>query len=430
MSERKQRFVGFDTAEEHHEAVLLTADGEKDMCLSCRNRVGSVEETFGRLLTRVEADEELVVVVEAARGHARVVFEVARRLGLEVWQVSTVAVNHFRDLEGQPRKDDSWDAFLAARMVFLRMKSCRLVSDPRPEERVLARRARARRRMVEQRTALTQQLRAVLLELAPEVLSREWQGPKYDSVAMRKILARWPALIGLERARRASVLKVLASCRTPKGRREKCVEDLRRISREIVVSDGEREVIAEETQDILAQLTMLDEAIARVESRLRIAVREHAIASKLLEMPGVGVITAAVLVGELLPVARNNDEPSSATYAGVTPLSRKSGKSLNSSVLCRGSNKAILNVMFMSATASLEQSALDRAYYDKKRTTYAGHPKPHTAATLALARQRHKVIHRLLTTNERYDKEKLIASHLDRTQRASSSNSRTPRPGP
>jgi transposase len=420
--------VGFDTAEEVHEAVLLTVDGERDTCVSCRNRLESVEDTFGRLLTRVEADEDLVVVVEAARGHARVVFEVARRLGLTVWQVSTVAVNHFRDLEGQPRKDDSWDAYLAARMVFLRMRSCRLVADPRPQERMLARRTRARRRMVEQRTALILQLRAVLLELVPEVLSQGWKGPRYDSVTMREILARWPALIGLERARRTSVVKVLRSCRIPKSRREEWVESLRRISREILVSDDEREAIAEETQDILAQITMLDEAIARVESRLRIAVRDHPIASKLLEMPGVGLITAAVLVGELLPVARNNDEPSSATYAGVTPLSRKSGTSLNSSVLCRGSNKAVLNAMFMSATASLEQSALDRAYYDKKRKTYAGHPKPHTAATLALARQRHKVIHRLLTTDKRYDKEKLIASHLDRTQRASTAESPPKRP--
>jgi hypothetical protein len=46
------------------------------------------------------------------------------------------------------------------------------------------------------------------------------------------------------------------------------------------------------------------------------------------------------------------------------------------------------------------------------------HKKPHVAAFIALSRQRHKVIFKLLTTDARYDKEKLIASHLARLEKA------------
>jgi hypothetical protein len=42
--------------------------------------------------------------------------------------------------------------------------------------------------------------------------------------------------------------------------------------------------------------------------------------------------------------------------------------------------------------------------------------KPHVAAYIALSRQRHKVVFKLLTTDARYDKEKLIASHLERLE--------------
>jgi hypothetical protein len=49
---------------------------------------------------------------------------------------------------------------------------------------------------------------------------------------------------------------------------------------------------------------------------------------------------------------------------------------------------------------------------------YAGHKKPHVAAFIALSRQRHKVIFKLLTTDARCDKEKLIASHLARLEEA------------
>lgn len=49
---------------------------------------------------------------------------------------------------------------------------------------------------------------------------------------------------------------------------------------------------------------------------------------------------------------------------------------------------------------------------------YTGHPKPHVAAFIALSRQRHKVIFKLLTTDARDDMEKLIASHLARLEMA------------
>ena len=60
---------------------------------------------------------------------------------------------------------------------------------------------------------------------------------------------------------------------------------------------------------------------------------------------------------------------------------------------------------------------MDRAYYQKKLRDYAGHPKPHVAAFIALSRQRHKLIYKLMTTEARYDKEILVASHLERIER-------------
>ncbi|MCP4900761.1 MAG: hypothetical protein GY906_27670 [bacterium] len=47
-----------------------------------------------------------------------------------------------------------------------------------------------------------------------------------------------------------------------------------------------------------------------------------------------------------------------------------------------------------------------------------GHPKPDVAAFIALSRQRHRVVYKLMTTDARYDKETLIASHLERQREA------------
>ena len=139
----------------------------------------------------------------------------------------------------------------------------------------------------------------------------------------------------------------------------------------------------------------------------------HALGPKLLEMPGVGAFTAATLVGELLPLARVASEAKVATYAGLTPLSRIScghGKSR----LARGVNQHALHACYMSAVAARRCSALDREYYRKQYLLHQGHPVPHVVANIALARQRMKVIYKLMVTEAHYDKEILIASHLRR----------------
>ncbi len=68
--------------------------------------------------------------------------------------------------------------------------------------------------------------------------------------------------------------------------------------------------------------------------------------------------------------------------------------------------------------ASLNASAIDRAYYEKKKEGYKGHPKAHTASVIALARQRMKVIYQIVVCGKRYEKEKLIARHLERERQA------------
>jgi transposase len=418
MEKSDVRFVGFDTAQEQHEVVLLDSDGEEESWLKCRNRRKVIEDVFGKLLVRLGPGERLIVVLEAPRAHGRLVFEVATSLGCTVIQVSPVALNHYRECEGQPRKDDHWDAFLAGRMAFLRMRGCRVVSDPRPEERALCRLTRARAKLQQQRVAAMNQLRAIMLEVAPVVLDRQWAGPKIDSAVMRRILKRYPVFTGLERARRSTILGILKACRCRLNTREAAVDALLGIPEEILIPDDELTVVSTEIEIIIQQIELAESAISKLESRIRPLVNEHPICIKLMEMPGIGLVTSAVLVGELLPVMRNVSEPSSATYSGLTPLARKSGTSLDRARLCRGSNKHVLNAFFLSSVQAIQWSALDRAFYDKKRADYSHHPRPHTAATIALARQRHKVIYKIMTTDARYDKETLIAAHLNRQKSA------------
>jgi transposase len=409
------RIVGFDCGEDEHRAVLLGAGGEAEKTIKVVNEREQIQQALAELVLAIGPSWRLAVVVESKRSHGRIVADVAQALGCQVWQVNTVALNHFRDLEGQPRKGDEWDAYLGARMVYLRMRGCRVMAETSEEERALSRLTRAHGRLTEDHKRQVFRLRAVLLELVPEVLHEGWEGPQLDSKAMLYLLERWPGFEGLEQAQLRSIERILHRCRY--GARATHVAKLvRDMARRIDVEHEERSAFTLEISLLVRQIRACKESLDQVYDDIAERVQRHSVGAKLLEMRGIGPVIASVLVSELLPVARTSTEPKCATYSGVTPLARKSGKSLDTDRLAQGVNKRILHALYTSSVVAIKHSAVDRAYYNKKLRDYTGHPKPHVAAFIALSRQRHKLIYKLMTTDARYDKETLIASHLERIE--------------
>jgi transposase len=407
------KVVGFDCAEDEHVGVVLDDKGEFERSVPVVNRQDTIQACLSELILKAGEGTQLMVVVESKRAHGRLLTDEAERLGCVVKQVNTVALKHYRDLEGQPRKNDEWDAFLAARMAFFRMGGCRELVEVTPEERALSRLTRTRSRLVDDRTQQASRVRAILLEIAPEILHRSWQGPKPDSKAMEYILGRWPGFEGLERAQLRTIEGILRRCHYG-AQAAPVAKMVRAMARRIVIPHEERTVITLELSALCRQITTLNASIDSLEQEIARRVESHPIGTKLLEMRGIGTVTAGVLVSELLPIARTATEAKSATYAGITPLGRKSGKSLNSDRLAQGVNKRVLNALYTSAVAAIKCSTVDRTYYTKKLRDYTGHPTPHIAAIIALSRQRHKVIYKLMTTDARYDPEVLFARHLER----------------
>jgi transposase len=412
---KSQRIVGFDCGEDEHRAVLLDAAGEIEKRYGVANERRQIEELLAGLLLAVGSGKRLVVVVESKRSHGRVVSDVAVELGCDLRQVNTVALNHYRDLEGQPRKDDEWDAYLAARMVFLKMGGCREAVEATEDERVLSRLTRTHHRLVQERRQHLARMRAVLLELAPEMLHSTWEGPQPGRKAMLYLLERWPGFEGLERAQLRSIEKILRRCRYG-SRATRVAKQIREVARGISISMEERRIFTLELDLLARQIRFCDESKKRVRTEIVDRIGRHPVGQKLLEMDGNGPVITGVLVSELLPVARASTEPKCATYAGVTPLSRRSGKSLDKDRLTQGVNQRVLHALYSSSVVAIKNSAVDRAYYQKKLRDYAGHPKPHVAAFIALSRQRHKLIFKLMTTEAGYDKEILIAAHLARLE--------------
>jgi transposase len=417
IDEGKWWTLGVDHGEERHRFVVVDDHGERQSACWVENRRDKIEEAVAKIVLALPEGFRMRLVTEGVRSLGWVVAQVSGVLGIEVWQVNPKALKHYRELEGQPRKDDDIDAYLLARMVFFRMGGCRVAVDHRPEERAMSRITRHRKQVIDRRTVVKNRLRSLLVELVPEVLNKSWEGPVFDGKGMRAILKRWPTFEGMEKARASTIEAVLRTSTRYGDRCGAMVTPLKEMASRVVMEPVEREVVKMDVRMTIAELEILDRSAGELKEEIIRRVQEHPVGKKLLAMPGEGPITVGTDIGEVLPVARNVSEGKAATYAGLTPLSRLSGKGGSPSKLARGVNKHAVRTNYLSAIAATSASAIDAAYHRKQKERHQGHPKPHVKATLSLARQRFKVKYKLMTTDAVYDKETLIKSHLERQQR-------------
>lgn len=119
--------------------------------------------------------------------------------------------------------------------------------------------------------------------------------------------------------------------------------------------------------------------------------------SKPTRTPGVGVRTGARILLEVGDGSAFASSGHLAAYAGIAPVTHRSGSSIKGEHPARSGNHKLKRAFFLSAFAALHDPT-SRAYYDRKRAE----GKKHNAALICLARRRCDVIYAMLKTKEPY----------------------------
>ena len=92
----------------------------------------------------------------------------------------------------------------------------------------------------------------------------------------------------------------------------------------------------------------------------------HPFGQLLVTLPGIGPRTGARILAEIGDGSRFANGSRLASYAGLAPVTRQSGKSLNGESKSRRGNHRLKNAMFLAAFASLRSPA-SKVFYDRKR---------------------------------------------------------------
>lgn len=123
----------------------------------------------------------------------------------------------------------------------------------------------------------------------------------------------------------------------------------------------------------------------------------HPLSTVLISMPGVEIRTAARILLEVGDGSEFKSAGHLAAYAGIAPVTHRSGTSIRGEHPARSGNRKLKRALFLSAFAALHDPA-SRTYYDRKRAE----GKKHNAALICLARRRCDVLFAMLKTKTPY----------------------------
>lgn len=150
---------------------------------------------------------------------------------------------------------------------------------------------------------------------------------------------------------------------------------------------------------LAAQITAIDEDLARLDAEISRHLSRDDDAQLLLTVPGFGVVLAATFFAQIGGSLNNFDTVDRlACAAGLAPVPRDSGRINNNWHRPRRFNRRLLRTCYLAALSSLKNSPASRAFYDRKRAE----GKSHKQALIALARRRINVIWAMLRDHTTY----------------------------
>jgi len=235
-----------------------------------------------------------------------------------------------------------------------------------------------RRRVVDERTALTNQLTAVLKTYFPQAL--DWFGDLHTARACA-FLQRWPSLQQLKQASPSSIRKFYkAQGYRGDDKRDQLLANIKKAQPltqdTAVLLSGSMKV-----ETLVQQIPLLTEAIERYDQKIAALFDQHDDSTLFGSFPGAGPALAPRL---LAAFGSNRDRFECASemqeLSGIAPVTEKSGEGIwiHWRLAC---SKFLRQTFHEFAGCSIVQSDWARACYDQMRKR----GKSHHAALRALA---------------------------------------------
>lgn len=384
-------FCGLDVGKTTHHATALGATGARLV----DREVANTETALRVLFSQLAIEGVVLVVVDQLHSIGALPVALAQAMGIDCAYLPGLSMRRLADLYPGNAKTDARDAFIIANTALTVPHALRSLALPDVAQADLSMLLGYDDDLAGQSTAAINRIRGVLTQIHPSLEMA--LGVNIDHPAVLHLLTRAGGPTGLQKMGKARITTALRKHAPRIGER---------LADQIWTALGEQSVLVPGTAAAEKVLPGLAEQLLGLQGQRRTVARDveealdaHPLAEILMSMPGVGVKIAARLLAEIgddldaFPSAAHL-----ASYAGLAPVTRRSGSSIRGEHANRAGNKRLKNALFMAAFTSLSADPTSRAYYDRKRAE----GKKHNAALICLARRKTDVLFAMIRDQHTY----------------------------
>ena len=384
-------FAALDWASDHHDVVIIDRLGQ----VKEKVRFAHTAEGWQQLREVLRHYPGAPMAVETSHG---TVVDQLFALGLEVYPVNPKSAQRYRERQSPSGvKDDERDAWSLAdalRMDGHGWKPLAALDPVLAELRVLCRDEIG---LIEQRTALINQLRQALHEYYPAALEAfdDWTRPSSWA-----FVESFPTPQALEQAGTRKWQKFLHAHRLW---RPETAADRMKIFRRAAAFAGSPAAIAAKSLLALSLarvLRTLEQQIEAYRARIETVFAQHPDHDLYGSLPGAGSKIAPRLLSELGDDrTRFADAEGLQSYAGTSPVTFRSGNMKPRQVIRRACNPTLRATVHLWADLSRYQCAWAQAYYKAHREK----GQSHACALRCLGQRWLKILWKMWQTRTSYD---------------------------
>lgn len=345
-------FIGVDVGKGAHHAVALDRSGKRLWDKALPND----EEKLRTLIAGLKTHGEILLVVDQPATIGALPITVARAEGIQVAYLPGLAMRRIADLHAGEAKTDARDAAIIAEAARSMPHALRAL--PKTDEALaeLTLLCGFDDDLAGQITQVSNRIRGLLTQIHPAL--ERVLGPRLDHPAVCALLQKYPSpqtLSATSEKRLATHLSKLA----PRLAKTLPAEIFKALSEQTVVVPG-TQAVGLVLPKLAQQLGALRQQRAELAQEVEQRVLAHPLSPVLMSMPGVGIRTTARLLTEVTPRPFAS-AAHLAAYAGLAPVTHRSGSSIRGEHPSRRGNKILKRTMFLSAFAAL-RDPVSRAY--------------------------------------------------------------------
>jgi transposase len=391
--------VGIDWADSKHDiCLIIPATLEREASI-LRHSPDSLDEWAFSLGARF-AGQQIAVCLEQARGP--LIYALMKYDFLTLYPINPSTLSKYREaFSPSGHKDDASDAAYLAELLLSHRDHLRAWHPDDEQTRLLRYLVEHRRRLVADRTRISNRLTSLLKGYFPHLL--EWF-PNIRTTLVCDFLLRWPALETLRKVRRETLRRFFQAHHSVRREAiEKRVELIKQ-ALPLVTDPAVSASSVLMVKALASQMKTTLEAIHEFDTEIEALCALNQDFALMRSLPGAGQNYAARLTVALgRDRARWQSADELARFSGIAPVIERSGKSCR--VRWRYFCPKFLRQSFHEyAGESVKHSFWARAYYEQQRSK----GKSHQAAVRALAFKWIRIIYRCWQTRTAYDEVKYL----------------------